>query len=125
MSLHPTPFLATIAVLALVAGFTPSSVSAQQQGDCDGVPHCGPYNEDPGEPCLGPNDPFCNGGGGGGGGGSTGQCQVCDLTCDSNNNCTASCDDNMVGETGKSECEVTQEGEEISCQTWGTTCVSV
>lgn len=58
----------------LVLAAAPAVVEAQE-GECEGVPRCGPYDEDPGEGCNGPNDPFCQGGGGGGGT-NTG-CAVC------------------------------------------------
>lgn len=30
------------------------------QSKCDDGPICGPYSEDPGDSCMGPDDPFCD-----------------------------------------------------------------
>lgn len=66
MNVRLGSFLVALAVVVLVAAFGAAPAAAQQEPDCEGVPHCGPYNEDPAPPCF-PNDPFCGGGGGGGG----------------------------------------------------------
>ena len=74
MTVRGSSFFVILAALSFVAlGAAPAA--AQQSGDCEGIPHCGPYVDPPGDPCNGPNDPFCNGGGGGGG--TIGPCAKC------------------------------------------------
>lgn len=67
MNLRPISFFVVLAAFVVAAAFGAAPASAQPQLPPCGTPHCGPFSEDPGEPCLGTNDPFCNGGGGGGG----------------------------------------------------------
>jgi hypothetical protein len=73
MDLRPGSLIPAIAVLTALAALSPPPASAQQGEECEGVPHCGPYSENPPEECNGPNDPFCNGGGGG----PIATCSVC------------------------------------------------
>lgn len=74
MNMRPSSLVFTAAVLFLLAALSPAPAGAQQGEECEGIPHCGPFDEDPGEGCNGPNDPFCEGGGGGGGGGNCADC---------------------------------------------------
>lgn len=69
-------FLAGMATLFVLVLLSPAPAGAQQGEECEGIPHCGPFEQDPGNPCNGPNDPFCEGGGGGGGGGGS-SCATC------------------------------------------------
>jgi hypothetical protein len=79
MNLRPGSLAVAAAIMIGLASLSPPHVNAQPGGECEeGIPHCGPYSEDPGDGCLGPDDPFCNGGGGGGGGGGTNTgCRIC------------------------------------------------
>jgi hypothetical protein len=62
MNLRPGSLVVAIAILTAFAALSPSLAGAQQEGDCEWIPHCGPYVDDP--PA-----------GGGSGGGST--CATC------------------------------------------------
>lgn len=49
-----------LALLLLVLGALPALAQKCEDSLCE------PYSEDPGDSCLGPEDPFCTAGGGGG-----------------------------------------------------------
>lgn len=97
--------------------FAPAALA--QSGDCTD-PHCGPYSEDPGDSCLGPDDPFCDDGGGGGWG-SWERCQRCFFD---SANMELKCGQVKSGD-GRSECRVYLEGTKIICETWGAFCTVV
>lgn len=113
------PVFAAALTLALAVAAVPAPVIAQQQnGECEGLPHCGPYSEDPGEGCLGHDDPFCNGGGGGGG---SPDCLKCAFT-DYGTYIEVSC---IYVSEGRSECDIEVTNEEITCQTSGAFCDTI
>lgn len=122
MHVRPGRLLPILAVLALAASLSPVPAGAQQQnGGCEeGTPHCGPYSEDPGNGCLGPDDPFCNGGGGGGSG--TSYCYLCQATIENGQVTSVDC---VNSSSGKETCTITYHAGDITCETSGASCSSI
>jgi hypothetical protein len=50
---------ALLSILSVAGLVSPAEVHAS---DACATPHCGPFAEDPGDGCLGSDDPFCDGG---------------------------------------------------------------
>lgn len=112
-----------LAALLVAAAFGATPANATY---CPSPP-CTPYNEDPGEPCLGPNDPFCGGGGGGGDDEFPSVCENCEIME------TAPgwgegpvCTQADLGETGRESCTTTYDGARpISCEPFGNFCENI
>lgn len=125
MTMRPILFWPTIVALALVAISTPIRVSAQVQDECDGVPHCGPFDEDPGTPCLGPDDPFCDGEGG------SGEFPSGCMNCEWRETAPGwgagpVCTQVDLNETGRENCDQVYEGgTPVSCSIWGIFCENI
>lgn len=64
--------VAVVLALCAVTAFLAYPTTAAAQRD--------PFTQDPGDGCLGPDDPFCNPGGDDGNGGSGSACQTCVLS---------------------------------------------
>lgn len=77
-----------------------------------------PFDDAPGDECLGPEDPFCPGDGGTGGGG--GWCWKCGTTFDENGQPVSFSCDKKSG--GKTECELKVGPEGAECEVKGTSC---
>lgn len=103
--------LALVFVVILL-GLAPVALA---QHDC-AKPHCGPYSEDPGDSCLGSDDPFCD---------FTDRdgdypswCFVCseEMTCIMQDE----------GKTGRTSCTAVTEGTEpVDCWTYDNFCENV
>lgn len=73
------------------------------------------FQDDTAEPCLGADDPFCDGDGGSGG--WTPSCWKCDSGSDDYP--TKKC---KKGSTGYKTCEIRHEGSQVTCETSDGSC---
>lgn len=104
----------TVSLVLVLIVFALAPVSLAQK--CIEPGACGPYSEDPGDTCMGPDDPFCDGTWGGSGGAAT--CLVCSEE--------KQCRQQAEGKIGQETCTVITEGiVPVDCWTSGDFCENI